>query len=64
MDETIKLKRGGPSFLTPTSTNILNLSRTYILNEVEHKLLEKGLLFIPTPNNVDNDELNGSASPF
>lgn len=55
LDEATKLNAGGPRLLTPTQSNILNLSLTYILNESEQSLLEKGLSFIPTPLGVDKN---------
>lgn len=57
MDETVKLEVGGPRLLTPTQSNILNLSLTYTLHESEKTILEKGLFFIPTPLKVDKNGL-------
>ena len=42
---------------TAPSSNIMNLSRSYRLNEVEKKVLELGLTFIPTPRQPDRREL-------
>ena len=42
---------------TPTHSNVLNLALTFSLSAGETSLLDKGLLFIPTPSKVDKQAL-------
>lgn len=59
MGFSVKLSRGGLLRITPIidGTNILNLSLTYSLTIEETSVLEKGLLFIPTPHRLDKQGL-------
>lgn len=57
MDETVKLKEGGPKNVLQPQSNILNLSLTFFLTEDERTLLEQGLFFIPTPSIFDRQAL-------
>ena len=42
---------------TAPTCNIMNLSRSYRLNEIESRVLELGLTFIPTPRQPDRKQL-------
>lgn len=48
---------GGPTKESKPHSNILNLSLTFSLSEVEEKVLERGLFFIPTPEGVEKEGL-------
>lgn len=54
----VKLLRGEECIdITPQHSNVLNLSITFRLTAAEQQLLEKGLMFIPTPAKIDRMEL-------
>lgn len=57
MEGPFKLLEGEECDNTTPVSNIMNLSRSYRLSEVEMRVLELGLTFIPTPKQPDRREL-------
>lgn len=48
---------GGPTKELQPHSNVLNLSLTFSLSEIEEKMLQKGLFFIPTSEGVEKESL-------